>query len=216
MRDGCVATDNATAGWPERNRLRGSSRQQFRRPAIEPDRPQTRRTTERLFRVAVENDFARFGPARDQRVRSQIGEPLRFAAFGEHHVDFDAAFIPSAKSQPFAVARERRMTDRPQTRGEPSGDSAVGRNRPEIVVTDKHDRVVMNRWKSVVALCFHEVACELYESRFSLWKDKCSSAVCPTPATVRRSWRCRGGNCRGPSSRWGNASCRRAGRARPE
>src|SRR4029077_9170028 len=67
-----VAADDASTIGPERNRLGGSCRQQFRRAIIQPDSPQTRGTSERLLCVAIKNDFAGFGPADDQRVRSQI------------------------------------------------------------------------------------------------------------------------------------------------
>jgi hypothetical protein len=189
-----VATNDATAIRPERNRLGGSRRQQFRRATIQTDGPQTRRTAERLLRVAIENDFAGIGPADDQRVCAQIRESARFAAFGRHHVHFQAAFIASAERQPCAITRERGMAHRPQARGEPSGGSAIGGNRPEIVVADEHDRFVMNRRKSVVALRFHEIACDVIRSRFSLWKYKLFNAPSPIRATVRRSWQCRAEN----------------------
>jgi len=97
-----VATNDTAAIRPEGDRLGRPCRQQLRRAAVQANRPQTRRSTERLLRIAAKNDFPS-SPSDDQRIRPKKCEPSRLAALGGHHVNFKAPLIASTECKPFAV-----------------------------------------------------------------------------------------------------------------
>ena len=95
-------------------------------------------------------------PADDRRVCAEEREPSRFAALRRHDVHFRVALVASAEREPFA--RQRRMRGHAQPRREPSRDAARGRHRPQIVLADEDDGVVVDCGKPVVALGVHEAA----------------------------------------------------------
>jgi len=151
-----VTAMTATAIRPERDRLRGTRRNNSGALSSNPIAHNRGGPAKRLLRVAAENDFSVPTPSNNQRIGSQIGQPPRSPP-SRHHIHFHAAFIAPAERQPLPLKRQRRMTRRPQPRPSAARDSAPRGHRPQIILADEHDRVVVNCRKAIIALSFHEV-----------------------------------------------------------
>ena len=70
-----------------------------------------------------------FGPMRSEtssRSSVRVGQPLRHAALGRHHVDLGVAVVLAGEGEPLAVGREAGEHLEAVVAGQLAGDAAAG------------------------------------------------------------------------------------------